>query len=357
MKKISAVLVYVLLLLFILTGCGAKVVAVVNGEKISEEELNTRVSQFAAMYGYDVENPDNKEMIGYLKQQVMEYLIEEKIILQSAKERKLEVKNEDVEAELDSIKGQLGDEEKFKEFLAERKFTEKDLKTFISNQLILNKLIYEVTRDITTSDRDPKEYYEEYKSEFYEPEKIQARNIVVRTEAEALDIISRLDKGEDFAKLAVELSIDPSAKDNEGLIDYFDSTAMLVDEFKDAAFALKVGEYTKEPVKSLYGFHIIKVEDRIAAKTRTFEEVKDELVNRFIMEEKNEKFMEFVDDLMEKAVIERKLPEATPPPNGGEEEPVPEDTNPEGMPEQEETASPDGSGTAENSTGQQETNK
>ena len=334
MKKTLIIFACILLIIFLCAGCGAKVVAVVNGEKITEKELNTRVGQVAAMYGYNLESPENKEIIGYLEEQVLEYLIEEKVILQAAEEKKIQANKADIDAELKKIKDQLKDEQKFKEFLQERKFTEKDLKNFIANQLILDKLIDEVTKDITASTRDPKEYYEEFKSEFHEPEKVKARNIVVKTEEEAKNIIARLDQGEDFAKLAVELSIDPSVKDNDGVIDYFDRDAMLVDEFKDAAFSLKIGEYTKKPVKTIYGYHVIKVEDKIAAKTRTFEEVKEELINRFIMEEKNNRFMEYIDGLMAKASIERKLPEKKTEPGTGSQDQAPASPDSSGQQDQ-----------------------
>ena len=340
MKRRLYLLACVLLAAFLFAGCGGdKVVAVVNGENITADEVNTRLEQIAAMYGYDLESQESKERIGQLEQQVMEYLIEEKVILQSAREKNISVSDDAIAVEMKKIKEQLQDEDKYQEFLEARKFTEDNLKSFIANQLMLDQLIDEVTREITTSDRDPKAYYEEFKSEFYQPEKIKARNIVVSSEEEAKAIITRLDQGEDFTKLAVELSIDPTAKDNEGLIDYFDSTAMLVEEFKEAAFALKVGEYTKTPVQTLYGYHIIKAEDKIAAKTLSFEEVKDELLNRFIMEDRNEKFIEFVDGLMDKADIERKLPTETPPAGDSEADAAPEDANQEDG--QAENAAPD----------------
>ena len=308
MKKRLCLLACVLLVAFMVTGCGPKVVAVVNGENITADDIK----QVALLYGYDLEKEENKEQRAYLERQVLESLIELKVILQDAKERNIAVSDDEIEAELKKIKEQFQNEQEFNELLKERKLTEKDVRTHLFYNLTTNKLFDEVTKDITTTTKDPKAYYEEFRSEFYQPEKVKTRNIVVENEEEAKDIIKRLAQGEDFAKLAVELSIDPSAKENGGLIDYFDNTAMLVEEFKEAAFALKVGEYTKTPVKTIYGYHVIKVEDKIAAKTLTFEEVEKELTDRFIMEAKNEKIVEYMDGLMEKAKIERKLPEETP---------------------------------------------
>jgi foldase protein PrsA len=245
MKRRISLVVYILIIMLLVTACGAEAVATVNGEKITAPELKARLEQVAVMYGYDLESPDAKEFVGYLEEQVLENLIEERVVLQAAKTRNVTVSKEEIKAEMDKIRGQFTDDKSFADFLAERKFTEKDLDTYMKNQFILNKLFEEETKDILTTKTDIKKYYEENMSEFYTLEQIRASNIVVNTEEEAKAVIARLDKGENFGDLAVELSIDPTAKDNHGDIGYFDREAALVDEFKDAAFELKKGKYTQ----------------------------------------------------------------------------------------------------------------
>jgi len=313
-KRIGFV-IYIMMMLTVLllaAACGDKAAATVNGQKITEPELKTRLEQVAVMYGYDLAGDQAKEFAVYLEEQVLSSLIEEKVVLQAAKERKMTVKKEEIQAELDKIRAQFADDKGYQDFLVERKFTEKDLLTYMENQLILNKLFEEETKDITSTAVDIKKYYDENKDEFYVPEQIKASNIVVETEEAAKAVIERLDKGEDFGDLAVELSIDPTAKDNRGDIGFFDRDAGLVDEFKDAAFALKVGQYTKTSVKSQFGYHIILVTDQKAAENRTFEAVQEELEDRFIFEEKNEKFSVYVDGLLAKAVIDRRTVEDKP---------------------------------------------
>lgn len=328
MKKFLGIAVLIIIILLAVTGCGAKVVATVNGEKITEVQLKTRVEQVAARYGYDLNNPEGKEILEYLQEQTLQMLIDEKVVLQAAAEKKITAEKADVEAEFKKIKDQFKDEQEYKQFLEEIKFKEDELKGYLGQQLIFNKLFDEVTKDITSTGTDVKKYFDDNQQEFYEPEQIKARNIVVKTEEEAKAIIARLDKGEDFAELAVELSIDPTAKSNQGDIGYFGKDAQLVDEFKDASFRLKVGEYTKTPVKSMYGYHIIKVEDKKTAHQYSFEEIKSELEERFLMEEKKEKFSIYVDELMEKAKIEKKLPEKKPeestPSGSNTQQPAPE---------------------------------
>ena len=106
-------------------------------------------------------------------------------------------------------------------------------------------------------------------------EEVHARHILVATEAEAKSVIAELDKGADFAALAKKYSTDPGAKSG-GDLGYFGHDDM-VKEFADAAFALSPGQYTKTPVKTEFGWRVIKVEDRRVGKPPSFEEAREEL--------------------------------------------------------------------------------
>ncbi len=106
-------------------------------------------------------------------------------------------------------------------------------------------------------------------------EEVHALHILVPTEAEAKAIIDKLSHGADFAALAKTESKDPAAQ-NGGDLGFF-KKADMVPEFADAAFALKPGEYTHTPIKTQFGWHIIKVIDRHTAAPPSFEQSRDEL--------------------------------------------------------------------------------
>ena len=106
-------------------------------------------------------------------------------------------------------------------------------------------------------------------------EETRAAHILVADEATALDIIKQLQGGADFATLAKEKSTDPSAKTNAGDLGYFRREAM-VPEFSEAAFTIAPGTVSDKPVKSQFGWHVIKVEDR-RQTVPTFEEKEPEL--------------------------------------------------------------------------------
>jgi peptidyl-prolyl cis-trans isomerase C len=106
-------------------------------------------------------------------------------------------------------------------------------------------------------------------------EEVHAQHILVKTEDEAKSVIAELDKGADFGELAKKYSTDPSASSG-GDLGYFGHDDM-VKAFTDAAFALPKGQYSKTPVKTEFGWHVIKVEDRRAGKPPSFEEAREEL--------------------------------------------------------------------------------
>src|SRR5690606_35572245 len=101
---------------------------------------------------------------------------------------------------------------------------------------------------------------------------VQARHILVQGKDLAKSLADKARSGEDFAKLAADNSIDPGSKGNGGMLGYF-VKGQMVEEFSNAAFALKAGEIS-DPVRSQFGWHVIKVEDRRLKPLPTFDEVK-----------------------------------------------------------------------------------
>ena len=141
---------------------------------------------------------------------------------------------------------------------------------YVKNKVLMELLLSDLLKT-AGSDGEVKKLYEQYAAKGMLDE-VRARHILVKTEDEAKAVLAKVKGGADFEKLAREISIDPTAKTNGGDLEYFVQGDM-VPEFSNAAFALKKGELSA-PVKTQFGFHIIKVEDRRAKK---FEEIKDRL--------------------------------------------------------------------------------
>ena len=132
---------------------------------------------------------------------------------------------------------------------------------------------------------------------------LHARHILVKTKEEAVAIIKQLDGGADFQKLANEHTSDPSGKTNGGDLGWF-GPGQMVPEFDKAAFALEVGKYTKEPVQSQFGWHVIKLEDKRTKQPPAFDDVKDQAKQAVI----RDKYFALVKQLRGAAKVE--IPDA-----------------------------------------------
>ncbi len=183
----------------------------------------------------------------------------------------------------------------------------------MTNALLAQEYMMENISDkAKVTDKELKDYYEKHKSEFMQPEQVRARHILIKVPAgadkkkweearkKALEIRAKLLKGESFSKLAQKYSDDPGSKARGGDLGYFGKGRM-VPEFEKAAFALKKGEIS-QPVKTTFGYHIIKVEDKKPARQRSFKEVEQQIRQKLL----RQKQMKLRDELIAK--LKKKFP-------------------------------------------------
>lgn len=126
----------------------------------------------------------------------------------------------------------------------------------------------------------------------------QARHILVKSEKEAREIIEKLDKKTDFATLAKEKSTDPGSSEEGGSLGWFRAEQM-VKPFADSLKSLKPGQYTKAPVQTQFGWHVILLEEVRKANPPAFETIKDQLRNSIV----NKRVQEYIKGLRDKADI------------------------------------------------------
>jgi peptidyl-prolyl cis-trans isomerase C len=157
------------------------------------------------------------------------------------------------------------------------------------------------------NDQVLKAKYDELVKQVTPPEEVHARHILVKTEAEAKEIIAQLKKGADFEKLAKEKSTDPGSGESGGDLGYFTKDKM-VPEFADAAFKMQKGSISDTPVHSQYGWHVIQVLDKRAQPLPTLDQVKPQLTNLVLQDEERK----VVDDMHKAAKIERFNPDGSP---------------------------------------------
>jgi peptidyl-prolyl cis-trans isomerase C len=168
----------------------------------------------------------------------------------------------------------------------------------LKKQLIIGEFL---NKRATVTDDELKKVYEENKASFKVGEQVRASHILVATEAEARTILDELKKGADFAALAKGRSIDKSSGIVGGDLGWF-SRQNMVPAFANAAFALKEGQLSA-PVKSQYGYHLIKLTGRRPAGFVPFEEMKEQIKARLSQQRQPEVFQKLQGELKAKAKI------------------------------------------------------
>lgn len=155
------------------------------------------------------------------------------------------------------------------------------------------------------SESEQKKFYNENKSKFKTPATLKARHILVKTEKEAKDLIKQLDKASKkeakFIELAKTKSQGPSGKDGGNLGEF--NAQQMVPEFAKAAQSLKKNTYSKTPVKTQFGYHIIYLNDKKASKSLSFNEVKGNISRMLLQNKYNKKVKDITDELRKKAKI------------------------------------------------------
>lgn len=267
MKKLLLLLVVT----FILFSCGkkddSKVVAEINGDKITLQEFNRELDKIPMELKMFVATQMGKK--NYL-----ERLIVKRLLLMEAKKENIE-KEKEYQERLSEIKEQL-----------------------LIEMLLKKKLIKEVKID----EDEIKKYYEAHREEFKKPQEINTRHILLKSEQEAKQVQEKLTKGEDFIELAKKYSIDPSAKTTGGEIGFHPKGA-LVPEYEEEAFKLKRVGQISGIVKTRFGYHIIRLEGVKPASYASYDEVKELIKQRLIQERQGQLLENYLSELKKSAKI------------------------------------------------------
>jgi parvulin-like peptidyl-prolyl isomerase len=294
------------------------VVAVVDGVEIKGPELEQTFNGFLASRQIPADAlPPAEKARGY--RMILEEMIKEKLIEKRAADTK--VTDEEVTETFKKFTASLGSEADVKKQIEASGQTIEKLRENIRASLKQDHwLEAEVTKAGGVTDKDAKDFYDKNGDKFVSPAQVRASHILVKVEADAKPetvvakekaaqaIAARAKKGEDFGKMAKELSEDPSAKENSGDLDFFGKEQM-VPEFSDAAFAMKKGEIS-DPVRSPFGYHVIKVTDRKDSETVPLDKVKDRVL-AFLKGQKAEALKQ---EIRQKAEVKINLPEPPPEP-------------------------------------------
>lgn len=239
----------------------------VNGDAITNEDIATILRNPGVDFSKLPKNTQDK---------VLDQVVEKKLLTENAAKSGVE-KDE-------AYKNAL---EKLKKDLALEIWMQKELK------------------NVTVSDKDAKDFYDKNKDKFKVPATLEASHILTKTEADAKAVIKELDKAKDiktaFADLAKSKSVGPSGPKG-GYLGKFAENQM-VPEFSAAAKALSVGKYSKSPVKTQFGYHVIYLQDKKGESTLEYDKVKDRIKQMVLQNNFQAHVKKIVDGLRSKAKI------------------------------------------------------
>jgi peptidyl-prolyl cis-trans isomerase C len=250
--------------LLVASPADAKVLATVNGQQITDEDLKIATEELGSSLPAQLQG---KARESYL----LDFLIDGALVAQKAQAEQLD---------------------KTKDFA--------DKVAYYHEKLLMEALLGQVAKTALT-DEAMKKTYDDAKAAQKPETEIHARHILVATDADAAAVIKRLKAGEDFAKVAKEVSKDTGS--DGGDLGWFTKDKM-VPEFADAAFKLEPGQLS-EPVKSPFGWHVIELEGKREKPFPTFDEVKDQVSHYVVQKAQGE----LVAQLRKGAKIERAEPE------------------------------------------------
>jgi peptidyl-prolyl cis-trans isomerase C len=221
----------------------------------------------------------------------------------------------EVDARIAQIKQQFPSEDEFKKQLAERKMTVEQLRNDAKSDMRVAKMLEaEVNTKVTVQPDDVNTFYQQNPDKFQQPERVRASHILIRTEekadakaketakAKAADLLKQVKAGKDFAELAKQHSQDPGSAVQGGDLGFFQQGQM-VGAFERAAFALKPGEVS-DIVETPFGFHIIKMAEKEAARTVPIDEVKPKIEEFLQNQQRQQKTQAFIESLKSKGKVE-----------------------------------------------------
>lgn len=298
------------------------VAATVNGEEIPESIIREQVGQ-RIRAAQNEEYPEMAKGINWegLKYQILQGKIDEALQLQAANRENVRAGKQDVDKRIQEYAKNFKTMAEFEQAVLKNGYTMDKLRMLVEDELKIQSLQAKIKGSVSVSDDEVKN----------STSKVKARHILLRLPTVAIpkgqeqnkeqiqkreeekilkkaeEIVLRLKKGEDFAKLAKEFSEDTGSKDKGGDLGVF-GRGQMVKEFEESAFSLKPGDISA-PVKSQFGYHIIKVEQKVEMPPAEFAKQKDKFKNELLTKKQNETWSAYYTTLKSTAKIKVQSPD------------------------------------------------
>lgn len=287
-----------------------RILVVVNGEIITQGELDNLIKARLGRLQKKVSSEKLQEMVEDIRKQLLNQLIEEKLVISEAKKMGIEATEEEISAKIKQVKSGFGSEEEFEDAILQQNLSLSELKEVYRNQIIASKLIeLQVRQRIEIMPADINRYYEEHKEEFVQKELVRLKCIFIkpqdpteRTQAKELArrIIELLKGGVDFDDKVLKYSDGPDIEAGGDL--GYRQRGELLSEIEDVVFKLDIGEISKV-ISTETGFYIFKVIDKKPGRLKDLMEVKEQIKDILYQKKFSKRYKEWIGQLKKKAYI------------------------------------------------------
>lgn len=300
-KRSLAIIAVLLFLATAVVGCQEKSAATVNGKAIPESEVKNQLDKIKNQQPQAFKGAKGKQLEASFRTRILDALINAELVKQEAESRGLKAGSAEVKVKTDQVLKFFGTEAKLKAALKDQGMTRAEYEQKVKDQIISEKLVEKVTGGLSVSDAELKDYYKKHKAELQLPAQIHVRRLATKTEAQAKKALAKINGGEDFGAVAKTDSIDVASKNSGGDVGMLPRTSIPAEALK-AIDKLDIGEVS-EVLRTPSGYEIYKLEEKQAAKPKTFDEVKSQLKEQLASSKKQAKFQAFLEALKKKAKI------------------------------------------------------
>lgn len=286
-----------------------RIVAVVNDEIITEQDLELVMSPVVSQYRTAYTGPAFDAKLAEARQEFLNKVLEDKLVLSQAKRMEVIVKDEEVDEMMTEVRNKFPTREVFLRAIEEQGLTEKKLWNRFRDQLMTQKLVaYEVKSKVSVSPGEINEYYKAHPDQFEQGDRVNLQHILIRlasrseedAKAFAESLYAQLKEGQPFEELAKKYSEAAEAKEG-GMMGWMEK-GQLMGDIDAKVFALQAGEVTS-PIRSSLGYHLFKVIDRQQSSVKPLAEVRDKIHDILFKEKLDKRLDEWIGGLKKNAYI------------------------------------------------------
>lgn len=288
-------------------GCGGlsgNVAATVNGTEITTDDVARRVDKLRMVYGVMI--PESEEGVKFtdFQKETTEQLVKEELLRQEAAKKGYTVSDLEIDVRMQELADEnfLGDVDRMKQDYYDKGLTEEDLHSDIEHQMLTEKLQQNVADGIAVTDEDLVAFYDKNRTQFEQPERRQARQLVTRDEATAREAATRARAGENFVGLVEAYSVDPDVSSTKGALGIV-APGTPPPEIDSVLQSLGTNQIS-DPVKVGDLWYVLMVEMVLPAFSEPFDTVKADIAQIYFNQQYSERWRNYTNEVLAAADVE-----------------------------------------------------